>query len=231
MSFLFGGSKTPQEMMREHQRLIRRSIGEMERERAALERQEQRVIVEIKKMAQQGRMGATRIMAKDLVRIRGQAQKYYQMISYMQTMNMRLQTLRSTASMAQAMRGVTSALVRMNRSLNLPGMQAVTMEFQRQSELMDMKNEMMEETMDDMFELDDTEEDDPDDIVDQVLDEIGINVGTQMSEAPAPAANNIPVLPTELPRRTMVAEDDRPSTSEADIEIMSRIDRLHQPRV
>jgi division protein CdvB (Snf7/Vps24/ESCRT-III family) len=45
----------------------------------------------------------------------------------------------------------------MNQTMNLPAMQAVMMEFQRQSEIMDMKEEMMEETMDDMFETEDNE--------------------------------------------------------------------------
>jgi len=47
--------------------------------------------------------------------------------------------------------------MRMNQTMNLPAMQAVMMEFQRQSEIMDMKEEMMEESMDDMFEFDDNE--------------------------------------------------------------------------
>jgi len=46
-------------------------------------------------------------MAKDLVRTRAQIQKFYQMSSYLQTINLRIQTLKSTAAMAGAMQGVT----------------------------------------------------------------------------------------------------------------------------
>lgn len=56
MSLLFGSRKTPQEALREHQRLLKRSIREMDRERAALQAQEKKIIVEIKKMAKQGQM-------------------------------------------------------------------------------------------------------------------------------------------------------------------------------
>ena len=56
MSFLFGRSKTPQEMMKEHQRLLRRSMREMDRERASLQQQEKKIIIEIKKMAKSGQM-------------------------------------------------------------------------------------------------------------------------------------------------------------------------------
>ena len=46
-------------------------------------------------------------MAKDLVRTRAQIQKFYQMSSYLQTINLRIQTLKSTAAMAGAMQSVT----------------------------------------------------------------------------------------------------------------------------
>ena len=42
--------------------------------------------------------------------------------------------------------------------MNLPQMQKIMMEFQKQSEMMDMKQEMMEETMDDAMEGSDDEE-------------------------------------------------------------------------
>ena len=43
-------------MLREHQRVLRKSIREIDRERAALERQEKSLTIEIKKMARQGQM-------------------------------------------------------------------------------------------------------------------------------------------------------------------------------
>jgi len=80
--------------------------------------------------------------------------------------------------MAQAMRGVTRALMSMNSSMNLPAMQKVMMEFERQSEMMDMKEEMMEDTMDGM--LGEDEEGESDEILSQVLDEIGIGLSSQV---------------------------------------------------
>ena len=57
MSWLFGGKqKTPQEMLREHQRVLRKAMREMDRERNALQRQEKTLTIEIKKMARQNQM-------------------------------------------------------------------------------------------------------------------------------------------------------------------------------
>ena len=125
MSWLFGGrQKTPQEMLREHQRVLRRSMREMDRERNALVRQEKQLTIEIKKMARQGQMvcfcnssglrdvfntvclkNATRIMAKDLVRTRANIQKFHRMKSQLQAVSLRIQTIKSTAAMANAMAG------------------------------------------------------------------------------------------------------------------------------
>merc|ERR1712037_773482 len=76
MSFLFGKKKTPAQMMRENQRLLQRAMRDLDRERAAMEKQEQKIIADIKKMAKKNEMGTVKIMAKDLVRTRNTCKKF-----------------------------------------------------------------------------------------------------------------------------------------------------------
>lgn len=76
MSWLFGKKKTPAEMMRENQRLLQRAMRDLDRERAAMEKQEQKIIADIKKMAKKNEMGTVKIMAKDLVRTRNTCKKF-----------------------------------------------------------------------------------------------------------------------------------------------------------
>ena len=61
----------------------------------------------------------------------------------------------------------------MNRSMNLPAIQRIAMEFERENDMMDQRQEMMEDAIDDTFE---DEEEESDEIVNQVLDEIGIDL-------------------------------------------------------
>lgn len=219
MEFLFGRQKTPQEVLRENQRLIKKSIREMDRERVALENQEKKCLMEIKKMAKQNQMAAAKILAKDLVRTRASIKKFITMRTQLQAVSIRIQTLKSTASMAQAMRGVTRALMSMNSSMNLPAMQKVMMEFERQSEMMDMKEEMMEDTMDGM--LGEDEEGESDEILSQVLDEIGIGLSSQLVDAPAGKTG----VETKAPQqRTAVKEAD----SAADSDLLARLDNLRK---
>merc|ERR1719412_1935479 len=132
-------------------------------------------------MAKAGQMDAVKIMAKDLVRTRKAIKKFMLMKANIQAVSLKIQTLKSQNSMAQAMKGVTKAMMMMNKQMKLQ-------EFQKQSEIMDMKEEMMNDVMDDaMGDEDDEEETDA--IVTQVLDELGLQLGDQLSGVNAPSGS------------------------------------------
>ncbi len=54
--------------------------------------------------------------------------------------------------------GVTKALKRMNTKLNLPQLQKIMMEFEKESEIMDIKEETISDTLDDVLGEGDEEE-------------------------------------------------------------------------
>lgn len=167
-------------------------------------------------------------MAKDLVRTRRYVRKFVLMRANIQAVSLKIQTLKSNNSMAQAMKGVTKAMGTMNRQVGLPGplpapycrttltlpplqlklpqIQKIMMEFERQAEIMDMKEEMMNDAIDDAMGDEDDEEErfadprwegtveawpsqgtDPDfsspsdAVVSQVLDELGLSLTDELS--------------------------------------------------
>merc|ERR550519_1841452 len=129
-------------------------------------------------MAKAGQMDAVKIMAKDLVRTRKAVKKFMLMKANIQAVSLKIQTLKSQNSMAQAMKGVTKAMMMMNKQMKLPEIH----------EIMDMKEEMMNDVMDDaMGDEDDEEETDA--IVTQVLDELGLQLGDQLSGVNAPSGS------------------------------------------
>jgi len=221
MEWLFGKRMTPEEIIKEHQRTIQKSIREIERERKRLEASEAKVIADIKKAARDGQMGAARIMAKDLVRTRQHVQKMYKMKTQLQAVALRIQTIKSQAAMANAMKGVTRAMMRMNRTINLPSLQRIMMEFQKQSEMMDMKEETIGETMDDMWS-DDEEEAATDEVIGQVLDEIGINLETQLVDAPE-GVKAAPQKAAPEPAKAAAAAE-----ADADRELQERLNNLRK---
>ena len=90
-----------------------------------------------------------------------------------------LQTVRSNEQMMQTMKGATQLLGGMNRSMNLPALQKIAMDFERENDIMDQRQEIFEDATDDMMGMD--EEEESDEVVNQVLDEIGVDLGQSVS--------------------------------------------------
>ncbi|KAL1466196.1 hypothetical protein MTO96_050426 [Rhipicephalus appendiculatus] len=183
MEWLFGRKKSPEEMLRQNQRALNKAMRDLDRERAKMEQQEKKIIMDIKKMAKDNQMDAVKIMARDLVRTRRQVKKFILMRANIQAVSLKIQTLRSQNAMAQAMRGVTRAMQSMNKQLNLPQIQKIMQEFEKQSEIMDMKEEMMNDAIDDAMG-DDEDEEESDAIVNEVLDELGLQLSEKLTDLP-----------------------------------------------
>lgn len=181
---LFGRTVTPAERLRQHQRALAKAQRELDRERTKLEASEKKLVGDIKRSAKSGQMNACKVMAKDLVRTRRYVQKFYQMRTQLQAVGLRIQTLRSNQQMADAMRGATRAMASMNRGLNLPQIQHIMTEFEKESSMMDMKEEMMSDAVDDVMDEEEDEEEEGDKILKQVLDEIGVDLSQQLTDAP-----------------------------------------------
>ncbi|KAG8998707.1 ESCRT-III subunit protein did4 [Tulasnella sp. JGI-2019a] len=184
---LFGRTITPAERLRQYQRSLAKAQRELDRERTKLEASERKLVAEIKKDAKDGHMAACKVKAKDLVRTRRYTQRFYQMRTQLQAVALRIQTLRSNQQMADAMRGATRAMASMNRGLNLPAIQRIMTEFEKESATMDMKEEMMSDAVDDVME-DEEDEEEEGKILQQVLDEIGVGLQQQLADTPSSIA-------------------------------------------
>ncbi|KAJ6963316.1 vacuolar protein sorting-associated protein 2 [Populus alba x Populus x berolinensis] len=225
MSFLFGKRKTPSELLRENKRMMDKSIREIERERQGLQTQEKKLIVEIKKNAKQGQMGAVRVMAKDLIRTRHQIEKFYKLKSQLQGVALRIQTLKSTQAMGEAMKGVTKAMGQMNRQMNLPSLQKIMQEFERQNEKMEMTSEVMGDAIDDAFEGDE-EEEETEELVNQVLDEIGIGINNELVNAPS-AAVSVPAAKNKVAQAESTGNHEDGGGG-IDDDLQARLDNLRK---
>ena len=74
--------------------------------------------------------------------------------------------------MAKAMGNTASTMQQVNARMPVHKLAGQMQEFGRQQALMDMKGDLMEETLDSMLEMDDDYAEQR--VIDQVLDEIGI---------------------------------------------------------
>ena len=81
--------------------------------------------------------------------------------------------------MMQSMKGATQLLGSMNRQMNLPALTRIAMEFERENDIMDQRQEMMDDAIDEVTGPEDEEE--GEEVVNQVLDEIGVDLGQSVS--------------------------------------------------
>ena len=108
--------------------------------------------------ARRAQMGAVRIMAKDLVRTRNYITKFIVLRSHLNAVALKLQTVKSHEAMASAMKNVTGAMIRMNKTVNVPAMQKIMADFEKEQEIANMTQEMMGESLDEVMEEDGDEE-------------------------------------------------------------------------
>eukprot|EP00180_Rhodochaete_pulchella_P001462 Plantae.Rhodophyta-Rhodochaete_pulchella.ctg22754.p1 GENE.Plantae.Rhodophyta-Rhodochaete_pulchella.ctg22754~~Plantae.Rhodophyta-Rhodochaete_pulchella.ctg22754.p1 ORF type:complete len:224 (+),score=59.44 Plantae.Rhodophyta-Rhodochaete_pulchella.ctg22754:217-888(+) len=168
---------TLKEQIRENKRSIDRSCRELDRERVKLEHQEKTIQMQIRKVAREGQMSSARIMAKDLVRTRQNVSKMYQMRTQLQSVSMQMTTMQTTQAMSDAMGSVVRTMTAMNQQFNLPSMQQVVMEYEKQSGKMEMTQEMMDDAMEDVMGIDEADEDE---VINQVMDELGLEAGAKL---------------------------------------------------
>lgn len=183
MGGVWGRQIPLKEVLRKNKREINKAIRELDKERANLEKQEQKLIADIRKFAKEGHMSTVKIMAKDLVRTRTYITKFIELRTHLNAVGLKLQTVKSQEAMADAMKSVTTAMIRMNKAVNVPTIQKIMTDFQRENERAEFTQEVMGDMLDDAMEQDGDEEE-QDKIVGQVLDEIGINFGDTVPEAP-----------------------------------------------
>lgn len=101
--------------------------------------------------------------------------------------------MKSQQAMAQAMSNVTKTMRIMNKQMNLPAMQKIMMDFEKQGDIAELKQELMEDAMEDAMGAD-NEEVETEALVNQVFDEIGLSFTQQLSPTPVGAITQEDVL-------------------------------------
>jgi len=142
MGNVFGEKKTAKEIVKEQKRLVNRSIRQLEREINGLKREEKKLILNIKKDAKANQLSAVKIMAKDLVRIRKQQTKFLNLTAQLRAISLQMTTVQSINTMSESIKKVSKAMTKLNAQIKLPELQKAINTFVKESEKMEMKQEV-----------------------------------------------------------------------------------------
>ncbi|KAL6481692.1 hypothetical protein AOLI_G00238080 [Acnodon oligacanthus] len=181
--------KTVDDVIKEQNKELRGTQRQITRDRAALEKQEKQLELEIKKMAKTGNKEACKILAKQLVQLRKQKTRTYAVSSKVTSMSTQTKLMHSQMKMAGAMSTTTKTMQAVNKKMDPQKTLQTMQNFQKETAKMEMTEEMINDTLDEIFE-DSGDEEESQDIVNQVLDEIGIEISGKMAHAPSANRNN-----------------------------------------
>ncbi|XP_047226634.1 charged multivesicular body protein 2Ba [Girardinichthys multiradiatus] len=181
--------KTVDDIIKEQSKELRGTQRQITRDRAALEKQEKQMELEIKKMAKSGNKEACKILAKQLVQLRKQKNRTYAVSSKVTSMSTQTKVMNSQMKMAGAMSTTAKTMQAVNKKMDPQKTLKTMQDFQKENMKMGMTEDMINDTLDDIFD-ESGDEEESQDIVNQVLDEIGIEISGKMVRAPAAGKSN-----------------------------------------
>ncbi|VVB12292.1 unnamed protein product [Arabis nemorensis] len=184
---IFKKKTTPKDALRTSKKEMAVATRGIEREIASLQLEEKRLVAEIKKTAKIGNEAATKILARQLVRLRQQITNLQGSRAQIRGVTTHTQALYASTSISSGMKGATKAMVAMN------------------------KIEMMSDAIDETLDKDEAEEE-TEDLTNQVLDEIGVGVASQLSSAPKGRI----ATKTAAPAPTVTANNNNSGSTEVD---------------
>ncbi|CAH8530088.1 unnamed protein product [Dicrocoelium dendriticum] len=197
MSFLFGSRKTVDEQLRANKRAVARAVRELDSEKRRLEQDNTRLKGEIKKLAKQNEMDPVRILAKQLIR----NNHYIKRFTLMRTnLEVRCISVSHHHTLGRGIEIANSQIHQRDGSdyethhsgyeahecfSRLPQLQQIMMKFEKESGMLDAKEEMMSDAIDDALGDDDVDE--SENVVNAILAELGIEMNEQLAGLPNPS--------------------------------------------
>ncbi|OMO83231.1 Snf7 [Corchorus capsularis] len=180
---IFKKKTSPKDALRTSKREMAVATRGIEREISSLQLEEKKLVAEIKKTAKTGNEAATKILARQLVRLRQQITNLQGSRAQIRGVATHTQALYASTSISTGMKGATKAMVAMNKQMAPAKQVKVIKNFQKESAQLDMTIEMMSEAIDETLDKDEAEEE-TEELTNQVLDEIGVDIASQLSSAP-----------------------------------------------
>jgi len=146
-------------------------------------REEKKMIWNIRQAAVKNQMSVLIALAKDIARSRKNQMKYTKMVTHMKALSQQKSSIANAQTLLSAMRSTTHTMQSLNATMNAADMRHTTERYARQSELMNMNAENMDEAMDNVMDDDDTDTE-SDTIVNQILDELGLKLQDGLVNVP-----------------------------------------------
>lgn len=142
---IFGTVETPQQKLRRYGREIQRAERRMDEEIIRLRNSNSQLQVDVQRLVRQQQNAAAREIARSIVRQRADVAKLYRMKGVLQSTRSTISTNSTVQQMSEAMRNSVRALYVANKTMPGEAMQQLVVEFARQVDIMQTKQELLDE--------------------------------------------------------------------------------------
>lgn len=155
------------------------------RSKQKVENQKRKTERNVKDAIRKGDMEMARLHANELVRNRKWSIGYQSLINKIDGLVFKLERADAIQSVAGEMKNVVGTLAQLNLQLNLPEIENVVNNMSGIFEGIEIKTEIMDDSLNDVFETDSDESE-----VDSLLEEYGVDVGVSVSsDLPTPSSS------------------------------------------
>ena len=184
MAFLFGGDKqsVKTDPVRDQEGQLRASCRSLDRIDAKSVKDEQKLVKEMRVLAKQGNVKACETRARDLVRLRATRDKLGTTKQHLVGLQRQLNVMQGTQALQKTLCATTKLLKDLNSQTNAKTMGRVLQEFERQNSIFTDQQEIMQDAMQDVFEVED-EDTAAGDAVSAVLAEFQLDTALQLARA------------------------------------------------
>lgn len=191
MSFLFGGARTTQpNTAKTHQREIQRHVRTMERENQKSLAAEKTIIAEIKKAANASDIQTAKMKARELIRSRNFRKRLLITQQSLSALAQKLSLIQSTQMSQEVLLSTTKILQTLNAKMDLQATYKMLMQFQKENDTLDERQEISDETLDQMFEIDDSE---VEDTLSSVFEELGLDLSKNLKNTAGKLTQDLPI--------------------------------------
>lgn len=176
MSFLFGGArKTDTDPCKSSLNQLRRATRSMDREEIKSKAEEKVIVACINKLAKEQKIDLCKSKAKELIRLRVHRKRLMTMKCHMSTLAHQLSTVQSAGVMRDTIMKTSALLKKMNNCFDAKTMHKMILEFEGNSTHFKDGQEILEETLDSVFETD-NEGENIDAEISSIFEELHLNL-------------------------------------------------------
>jgi hypothetical protein len=140
----------------------------LERQRKKIQRDEMKMMKEVKDALAKDDIDTARLFAKDIARSRKMAFNLQKLRSKVKTMVFKLEQASAVQAIGADLRGLVKSLYMVNRTLAIPQMEQILFAMENEMENLSLTTDTLEEGLDTAFESDETEDGDADKILEEM---------------------------------------------------------------